>query len=90
MYFYQYGGANPKMPFRVKAGLIAGAVVALLLLSVFAFAFFLAALSIGAALFIVNLFRGRAIRKQVELETFDLQSHRRPRPRASDDDVIDV
>lgn len=90
MYFYPHGGGNPKIPFRVKAGLIAGTVVALLLLSVFAFAFFLVALAIGAALFIVNLFRGRAIRKQVELERFDFQSHRRPRPRIPDDDVIDV
>jgi|GEM_PF-6834136 len=86
MFFYQIGEPGAKLPFRTKAAMILGILIALSVLAVFAFTLFLVALCGGLALFIMNLFRKPATPADTRPGTS--RTHRPPRAR--DDDIIDI
>ena len=86
MFSFQYPGPNQKIPITTKISMAVWIVLALGLLSFFAFSFFVIASLIGLVLFTVNLFQKNRPKthSQQDFPT------RRYTPKQKDDDIIDI
>ena len=87
MLSFQYPGPNQKIPITTKISMAVWIILALGLLSFFAFSFFVIAILVGVVLFILSLFR-----KNRPTATHSEQNfHTRPyTPKQKDDDIIDI
>ena len=86
MFFYQYRADQQKIPLLVKISLIAGIILGLTFLTVFAFTFFLVIFAIGLVLFILKLFR-KPLTRIYHNSNRTVQHYRPP---LRDDDITDI
>ena len=87
MFSFQYPGPNQKIPITTKISMAVWIILALSLLSFFAFSFFVIALLVGVVLFTVGLFQKNRPTKTRSQQDF----HTRPyTPKQKDDDIIDI
>ncbi|MBC8285438.1 MAG: hypothetical protein H8E32_16610 [Nitrospinae bacterium] len=87
MFFFQYPGPNQKIPITTKISMAIWIILALGLLSFFAFSFFIIALLVGVVLFTANLFQ----KKRTPIPHSQQGFRSRPySPNKKDDDIIDI
>jgi len=87
MFSFQYPGPNQKIPITTKISMAVWIILALGLLSFFAFSFLVIALLVGLVLFIASLFHKNDPAKTRSQQSF----HNRPyTSKQKDDDIIDI
>ena len=86
MAYYKFSINNGGISLKTKLLLALGFVIGLLLLSLFAFGFFIIALVGGVVFYIINLFQSR----KREFPSTSIQTQRYRSQPKRDDDIIDI
>jgi fatty acid desaturase len=90
MFFFQYPGANQKIPWTTKLSMAVWILLGLVLLSFFAFSFFIIALLVGVVLFTARLFQGRRTPISRRPQDFPTRPYTPSQKQKDDDDIIDI
>ena len=87
MFSFQYPGSNQKIPITTKISMAVWIILALGLLSFFAFSFFVIAILVGVVLFTLSLFQRNGRTTTRSQQNFHTRPHT---PKQKDDDIIDI
>jgi len=90
MFFFQHSGHKQKIPWTTKVSLVLWILFGLVLLSFFAFSFFIIALLVGVVLFTVNLFQRQRAPISRNAQEFQTRTYTRSQKQKEDDNIIDI
>jgi len=90
MFFFQYLGHNQKIPWTTKVSMVIWILLGLVLLSFFAFSFFIIALLVGMVLFTVNLFQRHRAPISRNTQEFQTRTYTPSQKQKEDDNIIDI
>ncbi len=91
MFFFQYPSPNQKIPFTTKISFVVWILAGLVLLSFFAFSFFIIAVLVGVVLFAANLLQKFRGTQPLSGPTQDFPTRTYTTSRTTkDDNVIDI
>ena len=90
MFSFQHSGHNQKIPWTTKVSLVLWILFGLVLLSFFAFSFFIIALLVGVVLFTVNLFQRQRAPILRNAQEFHTRTYTPSQKQKEDDNIIDI
>ena len=90
MFFFHHSGHKKIIPWTTKVSLVLWILFGLVLLSFFAFSFFIIALLVGVVLFTVNLFQRQRAPISRNAQEFQTRTYTPSQKQKKDDNVIDI